>query len=132
MNDRELDALVRGLPRPGAGPGFAARVVRAARQSQRPRGRGRLALAGVALAAAVLVTTGVLERRHAERQRAALAAEVRALRAAVGELEAGLGAPPLVYVGGDDRVDIVVDGRRFPPGAAHAAAEPALSRGEEL
>ncbi len=131
MNDRELDALVRALPADRASPGFTARVVRAA---HRPRPRLVRVRLGLALAAAAVagVFAFALDRRHDDRERAAMRAEVMALRAAVGELEAGVETPPLVYVGGDDRVDIVVDGRRFPPGTARAAVEPALYRGEEL
>ncbi len=132
MNDRELDALVRGLPRPGASPGFATRVLRAARRPRRSPVRVRLALAAGTVAVLVAVAGGALERRHDRERRAALAAEVMALRAAARELEAGVGAPPLVYVGGDDRVDIVVDGRRFAEGKARGAVHPASYRGEEL
>lgn len=129
MNDHVLDALVRALPPVHASPGFQARVMRRATEGRRPsRWRWVLALAGGLVAVAALVVPAVRMRQQ-ERRLAELRAEVLALSAAAAELQAGV-APPLVYVGGDDRVDIVVDLRKLAQAGRPVRA--ATYRGEEL
>jgi predicted NBD/HSP70 family sugar kinase len=130
MNDHDLDGLVRALPPVSASPGFEARVLRRVAEG---RGRSRrrigvLAMAG-GLAASLVVVVPVLRARQQEHHRAELRAEVLALRAAVDQLQAGV-APPLVYVGGDDRVDLLVDPRTLAQAGGPASAP--SYRGEEL
>jgi len=129
MNDHELDDLVRALPPVHASPGFQARVMRRAAEGRGPRRqRWVLAVAGGLVAVTAFVVPAVKMRQH-ERQRAELRAEVLALSAAAAELQAGVD-PALVYVGGDDRVDIVVDPRKLAQ-AGRPVGAPSY-RGEEL
>jgi hypothetical protein len=130
MNDPELDDLVRGLPPVTASPGFEARVARRLAEPYRPRTTRRALVAAGALAVlAAVVIVPVVRSRHEEHRRAELRAEVMALRQAVAELRAGVPPEP-VYVGGDDRVDIVIDPRAL--AQAGKAVRPAAYRGEEL
>lgn len=133
MEDESVRQLIAGLPRESARPGFTAAVLRRLAEPERPaRARSwQLAWAGAALTG-VLLAAGSWgfstwrEQREAEEARrlveqikaehAQLAAEVRALREE---------RQPVVYVGGDEDVDLVVDLRRVAPrrgGATRAAA----------
>lgn len=117
MEDHRLGDLLRELPREQARPGFTARVLESldsparARRPQRPF---RLALAG-ATAAAILTTVsaGVLMDRRAESIRAAEARRMlQEIRAEHGRLEQEvqeLSQPPVVYIGGNEDVDLVLD-----------------------
>jgi hypothetical protein len=136
MEDHRLGDLLRELPREQARPGFAARVLHrldAAPERRRsipgsaPRRVPRLALA-TALAVALIATAGVLvdARRDAvaqARARQALA-EIRAEHARLEREVRDLSQPPsVVYLGGNEDVDLVLDlGRvRGPEGAKPAA-----------
>ncbi len=121
ISDERLSAALRSLPRERAGTGFTREVL--VRLDRRPRRRAptRWRLAAAAAAVAVLALSfGLREWRHAEEQRAtvarlerllaekqALETELAALRRLTDE------ARPLVYVGGNERVDLVVDLARF-------------------
>ena len=113
MEDDRLGSLLRELPREQAHPGFTARVLERLDAAPRntPRWSFRLALAAaVATLAAVAISAGVLTRepRDAGRDRQAL----QELRAEHGRLEQELreiSAPPVVYLGGDENVDLVLD-----------------------
>ncbi len=127
MEDHRLGDLLRELPREQARPGFTARVVHRLDAPARRRGLvPRLALA-TALAAVLTVTAGglVSARRDAAAQaqaRQALA-EIRAEHARLEREVEDLSQPPVVYLGGNEDVDLVLDlGRvRGSEGATPAA-----------
>lgn len=119
MEDHRLGNLLRELPREHARTGFTARVLK---RLDSPAARGvrwrpRLALAGAMAAAAVLgITAGVLTNRPAGSPQAIETAEarqiLRELRAEHGRLERELetlSEPPVVYLGGNEDVDLVLD-----------------------
>ncbi|HEX4962673.1 MAG TPA: hypothetical protein VF173_17690 [Thermoanaerobaculia bacterium] len=119
---REIAELLRELPREQARPGFTARVLERLDEPRRIDLRGNFRFA-LATAAAVLVafaiSAGVLMERGsgARKQREALAARqtLEELRAEHGRLEQELkeiSEPPVVYLGGDERVDYVLDLRK--------------------
>ncbi|RMF73989.1 MAG: hypothetical protein D6738_07575 [Acidobacteria bacterium] len=126
MNDHDLRRLLRDLPRPAARPGFTEQVLARIDTPAAPRRAGTRRRLGVGLAAAALLLVaplaGVLGWRAWERQRAV--AELAALRQEQRQLAEALRAwdaapaaaarPEVVYLGGDDSVDIVFD-------VAHAA-----------
>jgi type II secretory pathway component PulM len=115
---KELNDLLRTLPRQKAPEGFA-RDVLARLDRPRPRPVRRLALAG-ALATA-LVVGGVTWLAHSAGQRS-LRAEIAALRDQHQQLENQLAdlrlrmTEPKVVVGGNDRVDYVLDLERLSAG----------------
>jgi hypothetical protein len=142
MDDRRLETPLRELPRARAGADFTARVL--ARLDEPPRRRpphpiplGRLAMAGLAATAALVVAlaAGPLRPGAGEgAQRRLRAAEARRLleelrrehRALASELDALAEEEPVLYVGGDEEVDLVLDLSRVPvlpvsPGAGAAA-----------
>jgi cytochrome c-type biogenesis protein CcmH/NrfG len=115
MEDHSLGRLLRELPRETARPGFTQRVLarldEPARSAARPVWRLRLAVAAVALLA--VTSAGVV--RHEQARKAEQTAEARRLlqeiRAEHDRLEQELQAlsePPVIYVGGDERLDLVV------------------------
>jgi hypothetical protein len=121
MEDHNIGRLLRELPRENARPGFTQRVLGRLDQSAeavRPRAwHPRLAVA-TALAALV-VSFGVV--RYEQSREAASTAEARRLlqeiRAEHQQLERELQAlsePPVVYLGGDERMDLVVNLDRVP------------------
>ena len=132
MEDHRLGDLLRELPRETARPGFTARVLRRIEVPGR-RFSPRLALAG-ALALTVTVAAGVLveTRRDAietARTRQALQA-LKDIRAEHGRLEREveeLSQPSVVYLGGNENVDLVLD-----LGKVHGmeGAKPAAYHGE--
>jgi hypothetical protein len=93
MEDHRLGELLRELPREHARPGFTARVLNRLESAERQPAIPRLALAG-ALAAFLAVGMSVLVDAHKE-----LAQEVHDLSA----------PPPVVYLGGNEQVDLVLD-----------------------
>jgi len=131
MEDESIGRLIAELPRETARPGFTAAVLRRLAEPERPAARGRswqLAWAGTALAGVLLAagswgfSTWREQREAAEARRmveqlkvehAQLAAEVRELR------EEGR---PVVYLGGDESVDLVVDLSRVAPQRRSGAA----------
>lgn len=142
MEDGRLDRLLKELPRIPASPGFTGRVLSRLDQpaSERRRGRWGLLWPRLALpAAALAVAFGAVAVTHqvrAERVRSE-AAEVRQLldeiRHEHGRLEDDLreldhlAAEPVLYLGGDDDFDLVVDLARVPEpsGAPVHASNPA-------
>jgi anti-sigma factor RsiW len=111
MEDHRLGSLLRELPREQARPGFTARVLERLDAAPRttPRWSFRLALAAATLAA-IAIPAGVLTRKHQETGQARQA--LQELRAEHGRLEQELreiSAPPVVYLGGDENVDLVLD-----------------------
>jgi uncharacterized protein involved in exopolysaccharide biosynthesis len=112
MEDHRLGDLLRELPREQARPGFTARVLHRLDAPERRRSIPRLALATV-LAVALAVTAGLLidARRNAlESSRAEQAlAEIRAEHARLEREVRELSQPPVIYLGGNEDVDLVLD-----------------------
>jgi hypothetical protein len=122
MEDHSLGRLLRELPRESARPGFTQRVLarldEPAKAVARPVG-WRLRLAVAAIALLVVTAAGVV--RHEQSREAARAAEARRLlqeiRAEHDRIEQELhtlSEPPVIYLGGDERLDLVVDLDRIP------------------
>lgn len=113
MEDHRLGDLLRELPREQARPGFTARVVNRLDAPERRRSIPRLALATV-LAAVLAVTAGflidarreALESARAEKALAEIRAEHAQLEREVRELS---DQPPVVYLGGNEDIDLVLD-----------------------
>jgi hypothetical protein len=117
MEDHRLGDLLRELPREQARTGFTARVLNRLDAPERrrsiPRLVPRLALAG-ALAVVLIVTAGVLvdarrdviARARAERALAEIRSEHARLEREVQELP---DQPFVVYLGGNEDVDLVLD-----------------------
>lgn len=124
---RQITELLRELPREQARPGFAARVLERLDAAPRnvPRWSFRLALAAAAATLAVVaISAEVLTREPREAGQARQA--LQELRAEHGRLEQELreiSAPPVVYLGGDENVDLVLDlGKVRDPGVVTPAA----------
>jgi len=113
MEDHRLGDLLHELPREQARPGFTARVVNRLDAPERRRSIPRLALATV-LAAVLAVTAGflidarreALESARAEKALAEIRAEHAQLEREVRELS---DQPPVVYLGGNEDIDLVLD-----------------------
>ena len=135
MEDHRLGDLLRELPREQARPDFTARVLeRLEAPARAPRPRAWLVLAAAAAATVAAVTTGVLIERQSAAQEAIEAARAQQilqdLRAEHGRLRREvqeLSQPPVVYIGGNEDVDLVLD-----PGKVREAegATPAAYHGE--
>lgn len=109
--DRQLDDLLRSLPRIAAPPGFAARASRSIRTAARPRIRLWLpvATAAAAIIAAILASP-VLRDPPPRRDIAALDEEYRRLAAELEALETlRASARPVVYLGSGAQTDFVLD-----------------------
>jgi len=123
MEDHSVGPLLRALPRETARPGFTQRVLR---RLDEARGRDakaaalpteklpRPAFAAMAVVAILVFSAGAFW--YEQSREAARNAEARRLlqeiRAEHGRLERelhDLSAPPVVYLGGDERMDLVVD-----------------------
>jgi len=113
MEDDRLGSLLRELPSEQARPGFTARVLERLDAAPRiaPRWSFRLTLAmAAATFAAVAISAGVLTREPRETGQARQA--LREIRAEHGRLEQELremSETPVVYLGGDENVDLVLD-----------------------
>jgi hypothetical protein len=112
MEDHRLGDLLRELPREHARPGFTARVLHRLDATERRRSLPRLALA-TALAVVLAITAGVLvDARRDALEAARTRQALREIRAEHGRLEREvqeLDQPPVVYLGGDENVDLVLD-----------------------
>lgn len=127
MDDDRLNELLRDLPRASAGPGFKARVLaRIDGDAGRPRLHARSFVWTAAAAACVVATLSFAAWRLEEQRQArvaserrgqfeALRAEQRALREELARLQQINARPPEVYLGGDERVDFVLDLARPQP-----------------
>jgi len=120
MEDQHLERLLRELPREKARQGFTPRVLARLDRAPAPRvgWRPRFATAAavVMLAGSAL---GLVHYERVEAQRAARQARaqqlLRELRAEHGQIKReleSLPAPPVVYLGGNEDMDLVVDLRR--------------------
>jgi hypothetical protein len=138
VKDSELDDLVRALPRETASPGFAARVQRRVREPQPARGGGLRLAAGAAALVLVITAAGFQSWQRAKDSPARLARDARAVRADLEQLAATLeqrdAGSRLIYVGGDDHVDLVIDSRRLAeqPPPPHTDIRPVSYGGHEL
>jgi hypothetical protein len=116
MEDHRLGDLLRELPREHARPGFTAHVLKSLDSTERaPRRSFRFALAG-AMAVALAMTVGILMDQQAGSRRSIGAAQaqqaLQELRAEHGRLRQELqelSEPPVVYIGGNEDVDLVLD-----------------------
>ena len=117
MNDDRISAALESLPREEAGTDFTAGVLR--RLEERPRRLFTARWAMAAAAAAIVVLAlgfGWREWRHQQQRRQAVA-QLEMLLAEKQELEAELRslrrlssrARPVVYLGGNENVDLVLD-----------------------
>lgn len=114
MEDHRLGDLLRELPREHARPGFTARVLQGVSAPESRRAVSRPGLAWAAAAAVALtVSTGVLidARRDALEARSAQRAlsEIRAEHERLAREFDRLSQPPVVYIGGNEDVDLVLD-----------------------
>jgi hypothetical protein len=127
MEDQHLGRLLRELPREQARQGFTARVLarverldrlnEATSPQPRPRWPPRLAAAAVALTVA-LTGAGHLHHSLMEAVRAARVERadqmLRELRAEHGRIKKEIEAlpeSPVIYLGGDEQTDLVIDMR---------------------
>jgi hypothetical protein len=138
MEDQQLGRLLRELPRERAGDGFTARVLAhldappSGKTVGRARRQGPWVLATAALFA-LIVSVAVLDRpatqaRDLRNARQALVdirneherieQELRQLQQMHGQDPA---EPQVVYLGGDESMDLVVDLGRTPEGPAPVA-----------
>lgn len=135
LREEELLAALRSLPAVRPRPGFRGRVLARLDVPRRSfAGRPRLALAaltGLLLVAAL--ATPLLRRQVGHDERAARIADLRREQEALlGELEAlrqdvGSATAPVIYLGGDDDTDLVLDlGRLAERRARPAAYHPEL------
>lgn len=132
-----LREALRALPREAARPGFRARTLARLEAERRPASaRFRQLAWASALAAAVVVPFWLTERagERAARQRALaelrqeqqeLAAELAALK------QQSLEPPGIVYLGGNEETDLVVDVVRLGREQQLAHAEPATFRNRD-
>ncbi len=117
MEDQRLGDLLRELPREHARPGFTARVLErleAPAPARRPS--ARLVLAAAALVFLTAVSAGLLIDRQSGARESLEAARAQRilqdLRAEHERLERELrelSQPPVVYIGGNEEVDLVLD-----------------------
>ena len=121
MEDHRIGELLRELPREHARTGFTARVIRNldAPETGRPVVRWRpVAALTAALLVAVALSAGLLQARKAESVRAAearqLLEEIRAEHGRLAREVEEMSEPPVIYLGGTEDVDFVVDLSQVP------------------
>ena len=125
--DEGWRAALRALPAAAPGPAFTARVLARLDRPARPRRRPLPAWVPAAAAlAALVVGLGGAAAGHqvwqAQRRRDALRAESAALARELAALEAEVSRPgPVLYLGGNERLDLVLDLSALPMAAAPAA-----------
>lgn len=131
QRDANLRAALRGLPAPTPGPMFTARVLARLDRSLRPTPPRRRSIPAWLTAAATMAVIvggvwGVAVGRQAwqqEKRRAALRAESAAIARELAELHEQVAAPaPVVYLGGNEQVDVVLDVSSLPIAAAAPGA----------
>ncbi|HEV7507806.1 MAG TPA: hypothetical protein VGS07_23180 [Thermoanaerobaculia bacterium] len=116
---RQITELLYELPREHARPGFTARVLEQldAKPHHASRWNFRLAPAMAAITVAALLAVAIsagplIEWQGKARKHQEAIQALRELRAEHGRLEAELqemSEPPVVYLGGDEKVDYVLD-----------------------
>jgi predicted MPP superfamily phosphohydrolase len=119
MNDDRLHEVLAAVPRDAASEGFTPATMRRLRELQARRRRLPLVAAAsitIALAAGALAVRQIGEVRE-ERRLDALRAERQAIAAELEELKRMTAEPPVVYVGGNDDIDVVMDVSKPQPAA---------------
>ena len=123
MEDQHVGRLLRELPREQARQGFTARVLaRLDRLDEAPHPRPQRWQPRLAAVAATLVialaAAGLLQHSRMEAERAARVARaeqtLRELRAEHGRIKREIEAlpeSPVIYIGGDEQTDLVIDTR---------------------
>jgi len=114
MEDHRLGDLLRELPREQARPGFTARVLH---RLDAPERRRWIPIPRLALATALTVVLAVAAGILSDARRDALAsaraeqalAEIRAEHARLEREVRDLSQPPVIYLGGNEDVDLVLD-----------------------
>lgn len=127
MRDERLTQALRELPPERASPGFTSRVLaRLDEPEAHPREMRLSRLSLAAVAAAALLVAVALGARHDRlpgsggdaAEARALLEEIRAeherLERELSELEAASSGAPVLYLGGDESVDLVLDVGRVP------------------
>lgn len=120
MEDHRIGDLLRELPRERARSGFTVRVLERldAGEAGRPAFLWRpVAVLAAAAFAAVAIPAGILMDQAADRKAAEARQILEEIRAEHSRLERqleGLAQPPVIYLGGDENVDFVLDLRRVP------------------
>jgi type II secretory pathway component PulM len=114
MEDHRLGDLLRELPREPARPGFTARLLQRLNRLEAPERRRslpRLAMAGAL--ATLAITAGVLvDARRDAREAIQARQALQEIRAEHGRLQREiqeLSQPPVMYLGGNENVDLVLD-----------------------
>jgi hypothetical protein len=119
MEDQHLGRLLRELPAERARTGFTPRLLARldAAPPARARWQPRLAAAMAMAAVVMAIAAGTVQHERIEAQRAARVARatelLRELRAEHGQIKKELAAlpdePPVLYIGGNEEMDLVVD-----------------------
>jgi hypothetical protein len=135
MEDQHLGQLLRELPREQARQGFTARVLvrlEAPPAAALRRWQPRLA---AAVAVAVALTSGLVYNSRLEAEKAAKRARAQQvlheLRAEHGRIKKELEAlpdAPVLYLGGDEKTDLVVDMRQVRSAESSEDVQPATYR----
>jgi len=120
MDNEQLDKLLRTLPRETASADLAQQVINRLEEPQTPSRTRRLAF-GLTLIAALLAAglsaylwlDARAEKAQIRQQIAALRSEHQLLQARLRELKQKRPERPVVYLGGDDQVDYVLDLRKY-------------------
>jgi hypothetical protein len=137
MPDERLAEALGRLADQRASADFTSRVL-AGLDTPAPRPRARLRLAGavVGLLLAALASTAVWRAWHARVADAAARQELAELQAEHHRLQQEWNDlrrlarknEPVLYLGGNDNMDLVLDLRRIPPQAITLEAEPAARK----
>ena len=114
-SDRELDRLLAELPRESASPGFSRRVLADIDGPARPAAGRRWLMAAAATAVALAVGLWLLPRapqspspaetRALQEEHQQLLRELDALKASLRQSQAA----PVLYLGGNEHLDLVLD-----------------------
>ena len=137
-SQRELDRLLADLPRESASPAFSRRVLESL-DAPRSSAAGRRRLLAAASVAAALVAAVLLlpretpppdlaETRELEEQHRLLMEELQELKASLRDSRA---AAPLLYLGGNENVELVLDLGPVWRDEPVAGARPAVFGGAE-
>jgi len=134
MEDQHLGQLLRELPREQARTGFTARVLAGLEEPSPSRVRWQPRLAA-AVAVAVALASGLAYNSRLEAERAAKVARAQQilheLRAEHGRIKKELEAlpeSPVLYLGGDEKTDLVVDMGQVRSAASTEDMQPATYR----
>ncbi len=123
MRDQELDTLLKSIPREPAHPDFGTTLQRRLARLEHPSPTHRFAWRGLAFAATVLAVAllsfGLWRTERARDitqdrvQLESLRAEYAAISHDLDQLSSTEPRLPLVYLGGGEQVDVVVDLERL-------------------